>query len=404
MKNIKSLLGLTGTYQDDTILSYISEVKEYMFSAGISQEMADSKKAVGVIARGVSDLWNYGSGSAALSPYFKERVTQLSYVNPDKDSDPNVIKDILLRLDKLEAKREYVLPAASADKLGGVKAEPKTERDTISVKIGEDGQLYVPKSESSFNKNDLIPYLIKDTAVGNPTVINKSADFKIQSLKIYGESTQDGVPSPENPVEIKHRSVSDIKVTGKNQSEEQLVTLSKPITLRGTKKFSDTLSPDGVVRIFAEVKAVEYLENGVWVWGHPGKRYTRCIPPDCFLYYDYSRCMSNVGIYSSADDVKYVPQLLVDSFRISVNDDDTIETVREKMKDVVITYTLKEPTFEPLPQSDKDALKSLKTYFPKMVIDSGLKNEVEYIADTKMYIDEKAGILSSNIPTTIPDW
>lgn len=38
----------------------------------------ESKKCVGVIARGVSDLWNYGNGSTGLSPYFKERVIQLS--------------------------------------------------------------------------------------------------------------------------------------------------------------------------------------------------------------------------------------------------------------------------------------------------------------------------------------
>ena len=37
---------------------------------------------------------------------------------------------------------EYALPAATADTLGGVKAEPATENDTQPVRIGEDGMLF----------------------------------------------------------------------------------------------------------------------------------------------------------------------------------------------------------------------------------------------------------------------
>lgn len=38
-----------------------------------------SSKAVGILTRGVSDLWNYGAGNSTLSPYFKERTVQLVY-------------------------------------------------------------------------------------------------------------------------------------------------------------------------------------------------------------------------------------------------------------------------------------------------------------------------------------
>ena len=36
------------------------------------------------------------------------------------------------------------LEAATSEALGGVKAEEKTEGDTVDAKIGEDGKLYVP--------------------------------------------------------------------------------------------------------------------------------------------------------------------------------------------------------------------------------------------------------------------
>ena len=74
---VKKGLGITGAYQDDTLQIYIDEVEDFMRGAGVSDAIINSNSSVGVITRGVSDLWDYGSGSTGLSPYFKERVVQL---------------------------------------------------------------------------------------------------------------------------------------------------------------------------------------------------------------------------------------------------------------------------------------------------------------------------------------
>lgn len=79
LEKVKTALGITGEYQDATLLLYIDEVKEYLLSAGVAQTVVDSSSSVGVISRGVSDLWNYGSGNTELSPYFMQRAIQLSY-------------------------------------------------------------------------------------------------------------------------------------------------------------------------------------------------------------------------------------------------------------------------------------------------------------------------------------
>lgn len=77
LAQVKIALGICGDYQDQTLLLYINEVKEYIKSAGVSDATLVSKKAIGVICRGVADLWNYGAGDAKLSDYFVQRVTQL---------------------------------------------------------------------------------------------------------------------------------------------------------------------------------------------------------------------------------------------------------------------------------------------------------------------------------------
>ena len=79
LEKVKIALGITGNYQDETLTIYIDEVKDYLLDAGVSQTTVESSSSVGVIARGVSDLWNYGSGNAELSPYFMQRAIQLVY-------------------------------------------------------------------------------------------------------------------------------------------------------------------------------------------------------------------------------------------------------------------------------------------------------------------------------------
>ena len=81
LEKVKKALGITGKYQDETLQLYINEVKEYLLDAGVSKKIVDSKVSVGVITRGVADLWNYGAGNAELSPYFMQRTIQLCYKN-----------------------------------------------------------------------------------------------------------------------------------------------------------------------------------------------------------------------------------------------------------------------------------------------------------------------------------
>ena len=78
LAKVKSNLGITGTYQDTTIQGWIDEVKQFLLEGGVPQSIIDAETSAGVIARGVADLWDYGSGNGSLSPYFYQRATQLA--------------------------------------------------------------------------------------------------------------------------------------------------------------------------------------------------------------------------------------------------------------------------------------------------------------------------------------
>lgn len=74
LDDVKNALGITGTYQDATLLQYINEVVSFLNDAGVKTANITS----GIVARGVSDLWNYGAGEGKLSSYFMMRASQLA--------------------------------------------------------------------------------------------------------------------------------------------------------------------------------------------------------------------------------------------------------------------------------------------------------------------------------------
>ena len=77
LEKIKTALGITGSYLDGTIRIYIDEVNHYLVDAGMPTEKVNTDETIGIVARGVADLWNYGAGDGKLSTYFMQRAIQL---------------------------------------------------------------------------------------------------------------------------------------------------------------------------------------------------------------------------------------------------------------------------------------------------------------------------------------
>ncbi|MBR2087738.1 MAG: hypothetical protein IJ906_11475 [Oscillospiraceae bacterium] len=79
LAGVKQRLGETGSFEEtDAVLTdYISDVIDYMIGAGVSYAVIVSH--IGVVARGVDDMFVNGAGSADFSPMFRNMVTQLVY-------------------------------------------------------------------------------------------------------------------------------------------------------------------------------------------------------------------------------------------------------------------------------------------------------------------------------------
>ena len=98
---------------------------------------------------------------------------------------------------------------------------------------------------------------------------------------------------------------------------------------------------------------------------------------------------------------------------LGVSDDATMEEKKaayiaylkkeyEKGTPYEIVYQSLEPEFIPLPQSEQNAIRALKTYYPTTTItnDQGCTMELDYVADTKNYIDNKFAQLQKSLINT----
>ena len=72
LADVKKALGIEGTYQDDTLTVYIDTVVDYLIGAGVKE--SNIKPAL--VARGVSDIWTYNTGTASFSSAFVMMATQ----------------------------------------------------------------------------------------------------------------------------------------------------------------------------------------------------------------------------------------------------------------------------------------------------------------------------------------
>jgi len=78
LTKVKKGLGISGTYQDDTLQVHIDTVKAFMRDAGVAETVVNDAVSVGCILAGVNDLWNYSSGGVTFSDFFNKRVIQLA--------------------------------------------------------------------------------------------------------------------------------------------------------------------------------------------------------------------------------------------------------------------------------------------------------------------------------------
>lgn len=204
-----------------------------------------------------------------------------------------------------------------------------------------------------------------------------SDNGKIMDMMLYGKSSQDGTPSPENPVEIKSVVNPTVKVTNEDGLKVQSVTLNN-ITLNAIP-----VSSGGNVTIGEQQYISDYLDI------EKGKLYRQV---KRLNLKDVDVTNIGHGFHSSGNgylafDIKNVDQEQIpisnrykgctwtaksgyvyapDSNNIILVDDRFTDeqTAIKLVQDTYVIYTLSTPTEEDLSLEQIKSLKSLSTNYP----------------------------------------
>lgn len=196
--------------------------------------------------KGISD-----AKDAALSNVAEAGEAQVSAVGTAGTGAVKDVNDAKTAALKEIADANAALPAPTQTDAGKV---PTVKADGSAYELAGP---YAPLSAA-----------IRPTASGNPVSITDSVDWPLLGLKVYGKSTQDGTPSPENPVPIVSAGDGgqvEVTVCGANFFDSSLIPTQTQngvsctvlddgsIYLRGTSSayavFSNLVEAENYVRL-----------------------------------------------------------------------------------------------------------------------------------------------------------
>lgn len=263
---------------------------------------------------------------------------------------------------------------------------------------------------------------------GNPVSVSDAFSAPLCGLTVYGRSTQDGTPSPDNPVPIV--SAGDggtILVTvGDGADGQQTITLQTPNGLPGIPVTSggNYTDPQGQQWICDEVdlkrgvkvqrvKVKELSLNDAWAYRKldSGNNNFQARMYDADVALVRKPCFCNILSYTNNrwDDIpRNLPKIYANNQEITISfppnsEYSSLEAFKQLLANVksVIYYALATPVETPLTPAEIAAYKALTAYAPNTVVQAsdGAGLKLDYQRDVNIVIKNLEDAIASMATT-----
>ncbi len=272
--------------------------------------------------------------------------------------------------------------ASNTEKAAASAEGAKTSADNAaqSAKSVEDASKQIEQNKKDVDslKEDLSNKITKFYASNQGgTHITDSDNGKIQDMMIYGKLSQDGTPSPENPVEIKSVVNPTVKVINEDGLKVQSVTLNNitlnaiPVNSGGNVTIGEQQYVSDYVdvekgKLYRKVKRLNLKDvkdvNASHGFHSNGNGYLAFSVNDASKEHRPISNRYKSSMWTDKSGYAYIPS---NNSIIFVDDRFTDrQTAIKLVQDTYVIYVLTSQTEEELSLEQIKSLKSLSTYYP----------------------------------------
>lgn len=272
--------------------------------------------------------------------------------------------------------------ASNTEKAAASAEGAKTSADNAaqSAKSVEDASKQIEQNKKDVDslKEDLSNKITKFYASNQGgTHITDSDNGKIQDMMIYGKLSQDGTPSPENPVEIKSVVNPTVKVINEDGLKVQSVTLNNitlnaiPVNSGGNVTIGEQQYVSDYVdvekgKLYRKVKRLNLKDvkdvNASHGFHSNGNGYLAFSVNDASKEHRPISNRYKSSMWTDKSGYVYIPS---NNSIIFVDDRFTDrQTAIKLVQDTYVIYVLTSQTEEELSLEQIKSLKSLSTYYP----------------------------------------
>ena len=342
----------------------------------------------------------------------------LEGLEPDSAIVEEGTADVVAQLIAMVEVQTAAVEKTGTNQVAVVKAAAKTAQDSAVAAIETAGAVVKASIPTDYTAlSDAMRAVapgIECSADGEVITLNDASNQALRGMKIFGRSTQDGVPTPENPVEIVSienptinvdeqtvsipRTLCGIPVTsGGNYTDANgqqwicdevdfargvyVQRLSKKVYESG-ERWQFVKESNGFYRYYLKVSDV--IATGVQIMSRVA---SSVLPPISVTEWD---AVTNacIGLHPTDKTINvFVPFANAEDWEAYLG--------TNKM---TVIYQLATPIETPLSETELAAYRALHTNKTNTTImnDSGAHMKVDYTADTKLYIDNKIAALMGN--------
>ena len=203
-------------------------------------------------------------------------------LEPDNAHVESQTADVVAQLISMVEEQTSIVEAVGAEQVASVRSAAEIARTTAVNEIEAkraNSLASIPNDYTALNgtveslvrgKGGAIVCEVEGTAVA----VDDSSDMQIQGMRIFGRSTQDGIPTPDAPVEIKSVENSVVTVCGEN--------ILNPNALLQKSQYHGIVAEhegDGIFHFYGTVtstQATSHITTELAIPIDPSHNYTMC--------------------------------------------------------------------------------------------------------------------------------